>query len=135
MRRFILFAALQWFGIMAFCQSMAPAPATARTAPEKQSASQPLFHLNSGQFGPFSSSAESMNIESISGPNANQIFKVPHMNPNTFPEIAHMNLPTWPNGKLEPIPTQWPNAKIEQIPIIWPHLSMQQISSVSVPTR
>ncbi len=32
---------------------------------------------------------------------------------------ASLPFSSWPNAKVEPIPTQWPNGKVEPIPTRW----------------
>ncbi len=33
--------------------------------------------------------------------------------------VAQLPLSSWPNAKVEPIPTQWPNVMVESIPTRW----------------
>lgn len=155
MRRFALFVVLQWFGMMAFSQSMAIAPGTSPSSSDKPSAPQTTFNF-SGQFEQISPSPESRNTDFCRGLNANQsqasaqvdvnqLFHVPCVNLNTHLMMTRNNLPASPsltgpspNARLEPIPTQWPNAKVEQIPTTWPNLKMQQIAGQnpgSVPAK
>jgi hypothetical protein len=33
--------------------------------------------------------------------------------------VAQPPFSSWPNARVEPIPTQWPNVMVEQIPTQW----------------
>jgi hypothetical protein len=138
MRCFVLFAALHWFGITAFSQSMPVTPAAAQASPNTTPSRQLLFNYNTSQLAPISPAVESSTDSCsglIAGQNqprengySNQIFHVPCFNPKTLLEIAEIDVTARHNRLLEPIPTQWPDAKIEQIPVTWPDLNTVPIS-------
>jgi hypothetical protein len=150
MRRFILFAAFQWFGILAICQSITTIPGTAPASPDTPMAPQSLFNLNGTHFEPVGSSFLSTQQGSMPSCDSsrqsqnkasaqvdlNQLFSVSCM--NMKPEgvaIVRIEIPPsplstrrWPDAHYGPIPTQWPNAKVEQIPGTWPNLKMLPIA-------
>ncbi len=145
MRRFALFAAVQCFGVAAFCQSAAITPGNLQASPGTPPSAQSLFHFDGGQLqispqtnsekaGPCSVPNADKNQASVQG-GANQFFHAPCFSPNMLMTIARNYPPPSPlivgrrpPGTFERIPTQWPNAKFEQIPTTWPNLKVQQIS-------
>jgi hypothetical protein len=150
MRRLALFAAFQWFGILAICQSMAITPGTAQASPDEPTAPQSLFSFNGTYFGQVGQSFLSTKQESMpscdgqgqsqnkanSHLDLNELFRVPckGLRPNGI-AIARVEMPPyplatsiWPNAHFGPIPTQWPDAKVEQIPGTWPNLKMLPIA-------
>ncbi len=146
MRRFILLAVLQSFGILAICQSAALTSRTAPAPPEKPIAPQSLFSFSGMQFGQIGQNFLSTKqgrmsscdgqIQSQNKPSAqvdfNQLFNMScmDMRPKGV-AIARIELPPSPlrpNGHFGPIPTQWPDAKVEQIPGTWPNLKMLPIA-------
>ncbi len=150
MRRFVLFAVLQWFGILAFCQSAAVTPGTAQASPDVPLPPQSLFSFNGAQFGQVGQnflSTKQGNMptceEQVQSQNKarsqvdfNQLFNMScmDMRPKDV-AIARIELPLsplstrkWPDAHFGPIPTQWPDAKVEQIPGAWPNLKMLPIA-------
>ncbi len=143
MRRFALFAAVQWFGVVAFCQSAPTAPGNLQASPGTAPAAQSLFHFDGSQLQIFPQT-NSQKTGSCAGQNkdenqasiqvgANQFFHAPCLSPNTlmtanYYPVSPALVGRRPQGTFEPIPTQWPKAKFEQIPTTWPNLKVQQIS-------
>ena len=145
MRRFAFFAALYWFGIIAFSQSPPTVPRTQQALPAPPPSRQLWLGFDTGQLAPISPLGESnknscsIPIADQSQPNAqddiNQLLHIPCFNPKTLREIARMDVPARQNRLLEPIPTQWPDAKMEQIPTTWPKAKMAPMTPTPTPAK
>jgi hypothetical protein len=121
-------------GSAAICQSAAPTPATPEK--QKQPVTQPWMNFNKLPPNwlptPAAPVPPDPNV-SLGRNNAQRDWKMNPQQPlsiggqafgkvlmaQTKSPVAQLPSGSWPNAKVEPIPTQWPNAMVEPIPTRW----------------
>ncbi len=132
-------------GPMAICQSTAPAPANSEK--QKQPVAQPWMDF--GKLPPHwltkPMPVQSDQDVSRGWNDPQRDWKINPLQPlpqsgEQFGKMLiaqkdgpdpQLPLSSWPNAKVEPIPTQWPNAIVEAIPTQWPNFKLLPIKSGS----
>lgn len=139
-------------GVVATCQSLAPAPKTDQRVIEDSQGIQSRANCKNAMpdisvlgFAPLKEEPRftAPAIWHMNSAQAASKFPFPlspsnlRVQPYTLlaqnegPNSYQMPFRQWPNAKVEPIPTRWPNAKFEPIPTEWPSLRTVPVTSQS----